>query len=485
MACWKSPMIFIFPVGHDDSKFHRFPLCSAAIVVTCLIVFANTWPVAKKEAGEVENLFRSIVARSEAIATGRGTESSAVRALVEEAQNAPNYKVFLDKIDGAIEKREAFSSEAEWLGRLKEDIRNLREGIANGVFNRYGLVSDEPRLHAFLTHMFLHGGFGHILFNMLFFLLVGPSLEDRWGRIVFPIAYLLSGLGAALGYMAVSGSSPVPMVGASGAIAGLMGAFLITFTYSRVQMLALIVVKVVPFSMPAWVFLPLWIGGEILSGLSQLQNGSAGAGGVAHWAHITGFFFGLGVPFFLRWSGIERKLLPLYTRVGDKTEIRYADASLEFQNDRIYRRAVRLRDECDWTGAVEAFQAAIRRHPDAIEPHLEMAEAYRLAGEPQMRRDALLPALELAAQRKHPRLIEVYETLRKAAGVVKASADCYFRLATAYESSGQIGEALARFQKVVDQFPEHPLSPKAAAKATELRKNKVYNPPPRIERTKG
>ncbi len=478
-------MIFIFPVGHDDSKFHRFPFISAAIVITCLIVFANTWPVAQKEGERAEELFRSIVARSQALANGRGRGSAEVRRLVEEAQSSPNYKVFLARIEEAVEWREGFSSEDEWVGRLKEDIRSLRETITGGVFHRFGLVSDEPRLHAFLTHMFLHGGFGHILFNMLFFLLAGPSLEDRWGRIVFPAVYFLSGLFAALGYMAVSGASPVPMIGASGAIAGLMGAFLFTFTHSRIQMLALIVVKVVPFSMPAWVFLPLWIGGEIAHGLSQLKEGSAGAGGVAHWAHIAGFFFGFGVPFLLRWSGIERKLLPLYAKVGKKTEIRYADASLEFQNDRIYHRAIRLRDGCEWAGSVEAFQATIRKHPDALEPHLEMAEAYRLAGEPQMRRDALAGALELAAARKHPRLTEVYETLRKASGVVKASADCYFRLGTAYEASGQIGEALAHFQKVVDQFPQHQLRPKAEAKAAELRQSKVYGPPGRIERTRG
>jgi len=141
-----------------------------------------------------------------------------------------------------------------------------------------------------LTSMFLHGSWGHLLGNCLFFWVFGNNVEDSMGRLRFIVFYVLCGLAAALAQVAVDPGSPVPMVGASGAISGIMGAYLVLYPRVRVNMLFLFFL--VP--LPAWLVLIWWFGVQVLSGLPQLNSLSAeGGSGVAVWAHVGGFVAGL------------------------------------------------------------------------------------------------------------------------------------------------------------------------------------------------
>ncbi len=140
-----------------------------------------------------------------------------------------------------------------------------------------------------LTSMFLHGGWGHLLGNMLFFWVFGNNVEDSMGRGRFLLFYLICGLAAAGAHVAVSASSPVPTVGASGAISGILGAYLILYPRVRVKML--FIVFVVPVR--AWLVLIWWFMWEVLSGLPELSRvGADVSGGTAVWAHVGGFVAG-------------------------------------------------------------------------------------------------------------------------------------------------------------------------------------------------
>lgn len=145
-----------------------------------------------------------------------------------------------------------------------------------------------------LISMFLHGGWGHILGNALFLWVFGNNIEDVVGRGRFLLFYLLCGLAAAAVHILVDPGSPVPTVGASGAISGVMGAYLVLFPRVRVRMLFFFVIflKVIP--VPAWLVLLYWFGLQLLSGLPQLLSPSPEiAGGVAVWAHVGGFVAGV------------------------------------------------------------------------------------------------------------------------------------------------------------------------------------------------
>ncbi|HWO89539.1 MAG TPA: rhomboid family intramembrane serine protease [Gemmatimonadales bacterium] len=152
-------------------------------------------------------------------------------------------------------------------------------------------VVDEGRaVHHVLTSMFLHGSWMHILGNMWFLWIFGNNVEDSMGRLRFVVFYLLSGIGAAAAQVLSDPASIVPMVGASGAISGVMGAYVILYPRVRVYTLVPIGFFLTTIALPAWVMLGYWMLLQVLGGLPQLAGVSEG--GVAFWAHIGGFVVG-------------------------------------------------------------------------------------------------------------------------------------------------------------------------------------------------
>lgn len=152
----------------------------------------------------------------------------------------------------------------------------------------------------FLSSMFLHGGWLHLLGNMLFLFIFGDNLEDEMGRVGFLAFYLASGIGAGLLQIAADPASVIPMVGASGAIAGVMGGYLLMHPRARVDVLVIIVFFVRIVAVPAWLMLGLWLVLQLVSGLAD-----DGGAGVAFWAHAGGFVVGLvlALPLWLRRGG--------------------------------------------------------------------------------------------------------------------------------------------------------------------------------------
>ncbi len=151
------------------------------------------------------------------------------------------------------------------------------------------------------TSMFLHAGWMHIAGNMLFLWIFGDNLEDQMGHVGFLIFYLAAGVAAAVAHIAAAPDSTVPTVGASGAIAGVMGGYLLMFPKARVDVLVIFVIFFRVFALPAWVMLGLWFGLQIFGGLSSPVEG----GGVAFWAHAGGFIAGIAltIPIWLRRGG--------------------------------------------------------------------------------------------------------------------------------------------------------------------------------------
>ena len=147
-------------------------------------------------------------------------------------------------------------------------------------------------LYTVVTSMFLHGGWLHIGGNMLFLWVFGDNVEDALGTARFVMFYLLCGLAAAAAQIATDPASVAPMVGASGAIAGVLGAYMRLYPSARVQTLVFLGIFATIVAIPAWVLLGMWFGLQLLSGLPALGR-LGGDGGVAFWAHIGGFVAGV------------------------------------------------------------------------------------------------------------------------------------------------------------------------------------------------
>lgn len=139
-----------------------------------------------------------------------------------------------------------------------------------------------------LTSMFLHGGIAHLLGNMLFLWIFGDNIEDFYGHIPYFFFYMFCGIGAGFMHIAFNWHSMLPSIGASGAISGVMGAYLLL--YPRAQILTLVFIFLVPI--PAVVILVLWFVLQFASGVSSLGVAAA-SGGVAWWAHVGGFLMGM------------------------------------------------------------------------------------------------------------------------------------------------------------------------------------------------
>ena len=151
--------------------------------------------------------------------------------------------------------------------------------------------------------MFLHGGWLHLLGNMMFLWVFGDNVEDSMGHGRFLVFYLMSGLAAAGAQIAINPGSPVPMVGASGAIGGVMGAYVVLYPKARIRVLiffGLIFTIVVP----AYFMLGYWFLLQVLGGLPSISQGGAG-GGVAFWAHIGGFVAGALTIFLFKDQNID------------------------------------------------------------------------------------------------------------------------------------------------------------------------------------
>lgn len=158
------------------------------------------------------------------------------------------------------------------------------------------VVSDTPNWWTPLTSMFLHGGWFHIIGNMWFLSLFGDNVEDSMGPVRFVVFYVLCGFAAVAAQASVNPASPIPMVGASGAIGGVMGAYAVLYPRAPVEMLVVLGFYVDRVVVPAIVMLGYWLFIQLLGGIPTL---AAEGGGVAFWAHIGGFLAGVAlVPIF-------------------------------------------------------------------------------------------------------------------------------------------------------------------------------------------
>ncbi len=164
----------------------------------------------------------------------------------------------------------------------------------NYFIQHYGLVPDHLRLYSFVTMQFVHGGWMHVIGNMIFLWAFGRSLEDSMGSLKFLGFYLLCGVAAGLLQDYISAGSHVPTVGASGAIAGVMGAYLIRFPKAQIYTLVF-VIFIVRLEIPAVFFLPYWFLLQLVNGVGSVGFSNVTEGGTAWFAHIGGFLVGMAL----------------------------------------------------------------------------------------------------------------------------------------------------------------------------------------------
>lgn len=170
---------------------------------------------------------------------------------------------------------------------------------ANDFVFAFGFVPDHFTLVSILTSLFLHSGWMHLISNMVFLWIFGDNIEDVLGHWKYLFFYLLCGVAAALAQYAVNPDSRIPQIGASGAIFGVMGAYLVKFPHSRILTVGWFII-LFSFELPAWVLLVYFIALQFMSGVGSIADVMTQRGGVAYFAHIGGFFAGMLLILLMR-----------------------------------------------------------------------------------------------------------------------------------------------------------------------------------------
>jgi membrane associated rhomboid family serine protease len=307
--------VLILPLGHEHHTAKRWPWLTMAVVVLNVVAFVGscasdrrTIPIAseKERAALLYYAAHPYLAakpplgdalRMHARPLGGASDPSIrrVRDHIAEAVGDGLGGVAADPTDPPDHSLE----QAE-LDHLTADFDDALHGVSAYA---YGYVPSENGVLGLVTHQFLHAGVLHLLGNLWFLWLVGCNIEDGWGRGVFPIFYVVAGVVAALTHKLLAWSSPLPLIGASGAISGAMGAFLVRHASTKLRFFALLFYRPITFWAPASLMLPLWAGVEVLDGLAAPPGG-----GVAHWAHVGGFAFGVGFALLMKRSGVEEQI---------------------------------------------------------------------------------------------------------------------------------------------------------------------------------
>lgn len=270
------------PISHDKMTVRRMPVVT--IVVILLTVASHVVVTFAARDKEAEAMRALVTARSMYIAH---PELGTCKAL------EPFERFVLPPTHAAdlVTSRE-----------YERACSELEAAISQIPAQELGYVPARPKWFTPFTYVFLHADVLHLVGNMWFLFLCGMALEDRWGRLAFPVYYLVAGALAAGAQHLASPHSDRPIIGASGAVAGAMGAFLVLYATSRIRFVGAIGIRGLTFTAPAYVMLPLWLGIETLLGLVARDAHTA------HWAHVGGFVFGVGVAGVFRVAGVDRKL---------------------------------------------------------------------------------------------------------------------------------------------------------------------------------
>jgi membrane associated rhomboid family serine protease len=298
--------MILLPIGHEETGVRRLPWITFGIMGLCALIFVSSGR-GQLFATEDVNLSRSIHDALQYYGEHPYLELDAELEQLAFREGRPDT---VQEMFGTFQRDSPSPTQRDVLQREQLELNALSAQAlqayrAHSLF-AFGLIPDHVAPHTLVTHMFLHAGWLHLFGNMLILYLAGPFIEDVWGRPLYLIFYLGCGLVAAFTHLAAHPDATAPMVGASGAIAGVMGAFLFRYRRTRIRFFYMVALFWRgTFSAPAIVMLPVWFGEQLFMALA-----SGGGGGVAHWAHVGGFAAGLGGAFAIRSWGIEDQIRP-------------------------------------------------------------------------------------------------------------------------------------------------------------------------------
>lgn len=350
-------MLFI-PIGNDQGALRRWPVVTFAIMGLCLIVaFVQYDRDSRRQAEATDAMQKAILffARNpdlklrqelSALFGGLGSLENGSTGLFAQVPATAN----IDAESRAERQAELDGLQNAWLSKSRDNL-----------IWQWGFIPARFSWTTIVTSMFVHVGALHLLFNLLFLYMTGPLVEDVWGRPAFLAFYLAGGIVAGGAYALRQPDVGIPLVGASGAIAAVMGAFFVRYPRANIRLMTFLFLRRIVFSAPAWLLLGIWAGLEYLDAHLLAGEGQAAGSTAGNWVHLWGFAFGGVVALAIRSLRVEERYF------FEAIERRREDAL-----DPLQAKLDRLLSRGDHAGACRLLAAEMRQKPDDV----ELADTY-------------------------------------------------------------------------------------------------------------
>ncbi|HEX3375374.1 MAG TPA: rhomboid family intramembrane serine protease [Candidatus Acidoferrales bacterium] len=429
----------LIPLRHENMRGRRWPVVTFGIIALNVVIFLGTHGTIDRqepELGQVKvHLILLAAMHPELKIPGKADSfvSSIQKknaSLWKEAKN-PSRSVF-DAWDAKIRMQDDSYDLQQEMDSLGDEYAKLS---ASSILGKYAFIPAHQTFTGLIAANFLHGGWLHLIGNMWFLWLAGAVLEDTWGRMIYPAFYLIAGILAFQVHAMVNAGSFTPTIGASGAIAGLMGAFLVRFPTTKIEMGYLLFFRFYKFKMAAYWLLPLWLLTEILYGSVSGQSS-----GVAHWAHVGGFAFGALIAVAVQKTGLEQMAEEgIQEKISWVSHPLLADASEQMEKKQFDQASASL-------------QKLLAEKPDSVDAYRMLQRIHWEKNDLPAQRDALvkLLALEIKANDAEGAL-QTFQDFRNAGGE-KLPAPTWLEFCRVLETQPDISRAAEEYMELAKTY---------------------------------
>ena len=450
----------LIPIRHENMSARRWPVITLGLIAINVVVFLFTHFTIEDQEKQMAptKVHLYMLAAMHPELTMPPDAQEVVESFRAHNLRAWNFlrdgnRPLEDGWDARIRLQQAEAPLQAEMDSLASEFRQLS---STSLISEYAFLPAHPTAISYLTANFLHGGWMHIVGNMWFLWLAGFVLEDTWGRIIYSVMYLVAGAAALQFYLMTNAGSFTPTIGASGAVAALMGAFLVRFPKMKIQMRWIFGIRSLArggygFSASAYWLLPLWLATEIFYG--TIFGSSSG---VAHFAHVGGFLFGALAALAIRYSGLESK-------ANEKIE-----AKTTWTVDAEITQATDLMEKGQMDEAQAVLQKFFATHPGSVDACNLLQQIYWRKQEMPAYFEAMIALCALYIKERQPDLaMQHYDEFLNAGGT-KIPASTWLDLARAMENTHAHERALQEYENLAQTWPGERQSVQALIGAARL-----------------
>jgi len=467
--------MIILPIKHENMQARRWPMVTIALIALNTVVFLFTSVVANDQEPQLRALrgdIRILAAEHPELKMQPEAQNlvdsfkQTHPAQWKQLQNSNREPVNgYDSQIKTVQDPQQLQSEMD---RLTAEYLKLS---SSSIAEQYAFVPAHPTAISYLTANFLHGGWMHLIGNMWFLWLAGFVLEDVWGRWLYSAFYLISGAASLQIHAFANPGSVIPAVGASGAVAALMGAFLVRFPKMKIEMLWVLWFSIIKlmrtgnpfryfiFKAAAYWLLPLWLVMEVFAGsLFGL------ASGVAHWAHVGGFVFGALAALAIQYSGIEHKT--------NKT----IEREIGWTNDAELEQASQMMEHGQLTEAQTLLAGYVSTKPNSLDAWALLRQVYTKQADSKSYLEATVRtcSLHLKAHQVEAAFQDYAEFIDGGGG--KIPAITWLELCKGAEEMHEYDRALSEYEELAKAYPAERHSLTAQLSAARLCLKKLNRP---------